>query len=934
MLELRPYQREAVDALYEYWGNGGGNGLIVLPTGCHAAGTRILMHDGTTKPVDLVAANDNVMGPDSRPRRVLRTITGREPMYRITPKRGGEPFVVNENHILSLKTTNEGKKYEVRPGCSQRGGDIENISVKDYLGKAKYWKHLRKLWRTGVEFDVPANDNLPVPAYVVGAMLGDGSLTRSASLTNMDPEVLSEVCDYAASVGVGMRITQKPGNRAYGVFFPDAEANRSTRNRFVAALESAGVWGMVCDQKAIPHVYKTGSRKTRLEILAGLLDTDGHLSKRNHFDFISKSEALSRDVVFVARSVGLSAQLTECQKYCQTGGGGTYWRVSISGDTDMIPNRVERQRSQPRQQKKNPLVTGFTIEHVGEGEFYGFELDGDHLYLTDDFTVHHNSGKALVIAKIIEELLRDYPDMRILNVTHSASLVEQNFKEFIGLLPFAPAGIYSAGLNRRDARAQVLFCGIQSIWNKVDHLGPIDLVLVDEAHAISRNANTQYGKFFRDVRKAHPDSRTAGLTATDYRMDSGRLTDDLDSDGEVDDDGNPVRFKLFDDVVYEAMIGDLIEQGFLTRLTSSKTTAKIDLKGVGSRGGEYIPGQLSAAAERIIEDAVAEDMAMSVGRRAGLFFSTSKENARHIADCIRRHGRTCAVLTSDNAHQTKEIFEGFKAGKYWAISSVSMITTGTNFPFVDFISLILSTKSAGKLVQILGRGTRNFPGKTECLVSDHGKNLAYHGPIDQIRPKAPGSGDGEAPRKVCPPDVADKNGSFGCGELIHASAKECHCCGYVFPPSENVSITATAADAPVLSTEAAAWRPVSSRNFYLHQKTGKPDGIKVAYLCGVTGINDWLGPAHTGYFKTKTNKWWLTHGGQRPFPTTAMEFLDRQRELLPTAEIKVAPNQTNPRYWDVKDTRPAAHNDNATPATNDNTPEPDWMKELDDAIPF
>lgn len=77
------------------------------------------------------------------------------------------------------------------------------------------------------------------------------------------------------------------------------------------------------------------------------------------------------------------------------------------------------------------------------------------------------AGKALVIAKLIEELLSDYPDMRILNVTHSASLVEQNFKEFIGLLPFAPAGIYSAGLKRRDARAQVLsaassLCGIRS----------------------------------------------------------------------------------------------------------------------------------------------------------------------------------------------------------------------------------------------------------------------------------------------------------------------------------------------------------------------------------------------------------------------------------------------------------------------------------------
>lgn len=924
MLQLRDYQREALNALYEYWAKpDSGNGLIVLPTGCHSAGTRILMHDGTTKPVELVVTNDNVMGPDSKPRRVLHLCRGREMMYRVTPTKG-DPFVVNEGHILSLKTTSEGAAKQ-RHASGLRAGAIENVAVKDYVGKARYWKHTRKLWRTGVDFEIPANDNLPVPAYVVGAMLGDGSLVHSPTLTNMDAEVLDEVCDYAEAVGANLRVFQKPNNRAWGVAFPDDNSSRSVRNRFVAKLDEAGIWGMICEHKNIPAPYKTGSRKTRLEVLAGLLDTDGHLSKSNHFDFISKSEALSRDVAFVARSLGLAAYVASCVKHCQTGGGGTYWRVSISGDTDIIPNRVARQKALPRKQKKNPLVTGFKIEPIGVDDFYGFELDGDHLYLTDDFTVHHNSGKALVIAKLIEELLADYPDMRIANVTHSASLVEQNFKEFIGLSPFAPAGIYSASLGRRDSRAQVLFGGIQSIYKRTAELGAIDLVIIDEAHAISRNADTQYGQFFKGVKEHNPDSRIAGTTATDYRMDSGRLT-------EGDD-------RLFDDVVYEAKLTDLIEQGYLTKLTSHRTTAKIDLKGVGTRGGDYIPGQLSAAAERIIEAAVAEDMVMSEGRRAGLFFSTSKENARHIAECVRRHGRACAVLTSDNAHETKKIFEDFRAGKIWAISSVSMITTGTNFPFVDFISLILSTKSAGKLVQILGRGTRNSPGKVDCLVADHGKNLAYHGPIDQISPRAPGPGDGEQPKKLCPQDATDIEGKTGCGELIPISRMTCHCCGYIFPPSEEVKITATAADAPVLSTEAARWREVKSRVFRFHEgKSGKKDSVKVTYMLGVSSVNDWLGPAHEGFFKSKTDRYWVRHGGLRPMPKSVMEFLERQRELLPTEEVSVAPDG---KYLSVKDYRPGterAANDNTPSSANDNTPtghtRESWAALMGDDIPF
>ncbi|TGQ19279.1 DEAD/DEAH box helicase [Mesorhizobium sp. M00.F.Ca.ET.217.01.1.1] len=549
------------------------------------------------------------------------------------------------------------------------------------------------------------------------------------------------------------------------------------------------------------------------------------------------------------------------------------------------------------------------------------------------------AGKALVIAKIIEELLSGYPDMRIVNVTHSAPLVEQNYREFIGLLPFAPAGIYSASLGRRDGRAQVLFCGIQSIYKRTEEIGEVDLVIVDEAHAISRNSNTQYGKFFKGIKKNNPDSRVMGTTATDYRMDSGRLTDDMDTDGEVDDDGQPLRIKLFDDVVYEAKITDLIEQGYLTKLTSHKTTAKIDLKGVGTRGGEYIPGQLSEAAEKIIEEAVAEDMVMSEGRRGALFFSTSKENARHIAECVSRHGKRCAVLTSDNAHQTKEIFSGFKSGKYWGISSVSMITTGTNFPWVDFISLILSTKSPGKLVQILGRGTRNFAGKEDCLIADHGKNLAFHGPIDQIRPKAPGEGDGDQPKKVCPKDKQDEKGNTGCGELVPISRMTCHCCGYVFPPSEEIKITATAADAPVLSTEEAKWRAVNTRTFRYHEgKAGKIDSIKVTYLCGGTAINEWCCPGHQGRAKASADRYWAAHGGQRPFPKGPLEWLRRQNELLETEEISIEPNG---RYWNVLGhragtQRQAAVNDNYEQPANDNSHSignVNWA-ELDDEIPF
>lgn len=499
------------------------------------------------------------------------------------------------------------------------------------------------------------------------------------------------------------------------------------------------------------------------------------------------------------------------------------------------------------------------------------------------------AGKALVQAKLIEELLAEYPDMRIANVTHSATLVRQNFEEFIGLSPFAPAGLYSASLGRRDANAQILFCGIQSVANRTADLGAIDLVMIDEAHAISRDANTQYGKFFKGVMEMEPDCRRIGLTATAYRMDSGSLTEGED--------------RLFDDVVYEIGLGELMDQGYLTRLTSQPTRSKIDLTGINTRGGEYVPGQMSEAAELIIEAAIAEDMAASVGRRAGLFFCSGKANAVHARDAIRRHGRTAEALTSDTSPaEQREIIERFRSGALWAITSVNMIYTGANFPWVDFISLLFGTKSAGKLVQALGRGTRNFPGKTDCLVSDHGRNLAFFGPVDMIKPKPPSEGGGVQPQKLCPQDGQDVEGKTGCGELLAISIMTCPCCGWIFPPNEEEKITSKADNAPVLSTE-KPWSVVAGRTYAMHpaKAEGKLPSVKATYeLEGGRIVNEWLCADHApGSFpKGKADRYWAMHRGKRPFPLSVDEFLERAGELLATTEVQLDYSK-NPKYPEI-----------------------------------
>lgn len=503
------------------------------------------------------------------------------------------------------------------------------------------------------------------------------------------------------------------------------------------------------------------------------------------------------------------------------------------------------------------------------------------------------AGKALVIAKLIEELLANYPDMRIVNLTHSKTLVEQNFKEFVGLNPFAPAGIYSAGLGRRDRHAQVLFAGIQSVANKVETLGHIDLTLVDEAHAISRKADTQYGQYFNAVRAINPEARVAGLTATDYRLDSGRLTDGDD--------------RLFDDVVYEIGIRELIDAGYLAPLTSKAVDVMIDLGGVGKRGGEYIAGQLERAAdkEEITRAAVQQAIRLGQSRKAWLFFCSGQDHSEHVRDELIEQGIPAASLTSRTTGQ-EQIIRDFKSGKLRALCSANMLTTGFNVPQVDLISMLRPTASTGLYVQICGRGTRLAPGKENCLVLDHAGNVMRHGPVDAVTPKEPGKGEGEAPSKICPT----------CEEIMHASLRVCTCCGYAFPPSEEVKITARPSDAPILSTTDPVWREVTGRTFREHMGKKGPC-IRVDYQLGLSVQKDFLGPESVGFFKQKSDRFWRSHGGELPFPSTVSDFLDRANELRITTEISVVKNgkHWNVEHWKVGD---APSNDAMPPAANDN----------------
>jgi hypothetical protein len=163
--------------------------------------------------------------------------------------------------------------------------------------------------------------------------------------------------------------------------------------------------GLITAKKFIPDCYKINSRKNRLELLAGLLDTDGYLSN-GCFEIISAYPKLAKDILFLARSLGFMA--TTAIKRVK-GYDKDYYRIVISGNISEIPTKVPRKKAEPRKINKNALVSGFTVVPLKEDQFYGFELKENPLHLLDSFIVSHNTIIAMnIIKEFVEQGIVPY----------------------------------------------------------------------------------------------------------------------------------------------------------------------------------------------------------------------------------------------------------------------------------------------------------------------------------------------------------------------------------------------------------------------------------------------------------------------------------------------------------------------------------------------
>jgi len=394
-IQLSPTQKDAIKSFITE--------KVMIITGCPGTGkclgydTPVMMSDGSTKMVQDIVTGDFLMGDDSTPREVLSTCRGQETLYRVTPKKG-DSYVVNESHILSLKESG---------GTSHVKGRIHDIPIRDYLKLSQNKKDHYKGYRVPVDF---SKQEVPLDPYFLGYWLGDGCSSGSGFSTK-DPEVIPIIENIAAQYD--LKVKKVPGDNVdYRICYdkddlsseydPDVPGGNYIKH----ALRELNL----LDNKHVPHKYKQNDRKTRLELLAGLLDADGHLDKSNSFELTLKSKTLLEGAVFLARSLGFSAHIKPCQKKWSSPrqnnkyrGEGTYYKTHICGEINQIPTKISRKKAEPRKQKKDVLVTGVTLENIGHGDYYGFQISGNGRFLLSDFTVTHNTTIVKALVQMMKE---------------------------------------------------------------------------------------------------------------------------------------------------------------------------------------------------------------------------------------------------------------------------------------------------------------------------------------------------------------------------------------------------------------------------------------------------------------------------------------------------------------------------------------------------
>ena len=302
------------------------------------------------------------------------------------------------------------------------------------------------------------------------------------------------------------------------------------------------------------------------------------------------------------------------------------------------------------------------------------------------------TGKTIVFAAVVEDAVS--AGRRVLILAHRGELLDQAADKIRRSTGLASA-VEKAESSCLGSWYRVVVGSVQSLQRPQrleqfphDYFGTI---VIDEAHHAITDG-------YRRVLDWFPEADVLGVTATPDRGDMRNL-------GEV-----------FGSLAYEYKLTEAIRDGFLCRILAQTLPLKLDISTVGMSGGDYAVGELGGALDPYLDQIAAEMQKHCPDRKTVVFLPLIKTSQK-FRDILNDHGFRAAEVNGQSTDRA-EVLADFEAGKYNVLCNSMLLTEGWDCPSVDCVVVLRPTKVRSLYSQMVGRGTRLFPGKKDLLLLD------------------------------------------------------------------------------------------------------------------------------------------------------------------------------------------------------------------------
>lgn len=302
------------------------------------------------------------------------------------------------------------------------------------------------------------------------------------------------------------------------------------------------------------------------------------------------------------------------------------------------------------------------------------------------------TGKTIVFASVAADQVR--AGDRVLILAHRGELLEQaadKLQRSTGLV----SAVEKAESTCLDSWFRVVVGSVQTLQRTArlerfphDYFGTI---IIDEAHHAITDG-------YRRILDYFDHAKVLGVTATPDRGDMRNL-------GEV-----------FDSLAFEYKLTDAIKEGYLCKIMAQTIPLKLDITSVTMSGGDYAVGDLGTALDPYLEQIAAEMAQRCTGRKTVVFLPLIRTSQK-FRDLLNANGFRAAEVNGQSEDR-REVLADFDAGKYNVLCNSMLLTEGWDCPSVDCVVVLRPTKVRSLYSQMVGRGTRLSPGKTDLLLLD------------------------------------------------------------------------------------------------------------------------------------------------------------------------------------------------------------------------